>query len=202
MEYTTINPELANAADQIEAMADQVLKAYSAEDVTIGMHYLLKNEVLFCNFRRDGSHLDKLWNRLPGTVNKHRIRDWLRAFTGWDIREDRNGVAKFLSRLANGEKAFFYNIEGDKTPFYVYKAVNNTEDKPWDASEGLKKWLDSAHKKVKQGKVNEFGQELVKEASRRLSGIEEAVKQTMAAKAAAKREQPQQIAPQAPALAA
>ena len=152
--FNFIDVNSITASKEIDKLEAKVFKAYTKTELQENAHELLVALVEFCNKHKDGSRLDKFMQNAPNTFNRTRAREWLAHFSGWNMREDKAGVVKFLARKEDGEKLFFLDPEGRDVPFYVYEDPNNKEKKEWVFENNWKRFMDSAYNHQKKGDLN------------------------------------------------
>ena len=139
----------------------RVITAYNAKAIKEDTHALLCDLVEFCNFHRDGTHLDMLFNGLPNTANKRGMRLWLQKFTFWDLRQNKQGKKIFMSRHPEtGKTEFTFITEGrDLTnAFYNLSEVALDAEKPlkpMNLIEMLNALLDKAEKGVEDKRITD-----------------------------------------------
>lgn len=139
----------------------RVITAYNAKTIKEDTHQLLCDLVEFCNFHRDGTHLDMLFNGLPNTANKRGMRLWLQKYTFWDLRQNKQGKKIFMSRHPEtGKTEFAFLTEGRSLEYAFYNLSEVALDaekplKPMNLIELLNALLNKAEKGVEEKRITD-----------------------------------------------
>ena len=145
---------------ELDKKIDRLVKAYNSKAVKEDAQACLQEAAEFCNFHRDGTHLDKLFNLLPNTANKRGMRIWLEKYTYWKLRENKDGKKIFMSRNDEGKVEFVLNLEGLKPEYAFYNLSEVAVDaekpvKPMDFLVMLNALLDKARKAEEEGRMKD-----------------------------------------------
>lgn len=139
----------------------RVITAYNAKAIKEDTHQLLCDLVEFCNFHRDGTHLDMLFNGLPNTANKRGMRLWLQKYTFWDLRQNKQGKKIFMSRHPEtGKTEYTFIVEGRSLEYAFYNLSEVALDaekpiKPFDLLSMLNALLDKGEKAVEEKRLTD-----------------------------------------------